>query len=595
MATFRRRLSWQGRTPVITLPRRPLHGLAEAGFSLVWALIVGFGVLLTALAVASRTFFGTFAASNQQDSRRAREAAEIGAARVVRELNRERNRMLLAKVPADNTSESGFWSTADVDTAIDTSNRCAATPPPPSAPRPDRGQRLQVSSGGANSTTVLKPVVYVSDTGVATASNSTTPAASSPNGERYAYRLAAIWIPPDGPPPAASNLNARWPAGGEAKAGVINLRVQGFAYNNGRLSGFTNLEQQVEVVPKCCNQSLGGNNNAKFGNDSGSCVSGINNVSNGLVIGTGLTSDGDLDLTGKSGSVTAIVGGAPVSPITCVGSTTSTCPAQVDVGTGTVPVVQVNDALPPVPAYPLSPIPTASAITKTTSNPPLISYDPSSRIITINARDANLASLPSNCGSEAITVNSSTVNVIHCRVSSLNTNEDVNVITSDTRWLRFYFPDAGKVINVGGTTGFFQCSPSTATDCSGVNSATINPLLRLQLYGSPTLDQDIIFRGNSTASSEPFFGYFPKGTWTLDGSGKSPSDLRAMLWVNILDGKGNSQIEVPGSGIGDVFNFLAGGGTNSGQGGNPSTTQGKSLLNDFVARAVRQFRLLPGE
>jgi hypothetical protein len=313
------------------------------------------------------------------------------------------------------------------------------------------------------------------------------------------------------------------------------------------------------------------------------------------VIGTALTSDGDIDLTGKSGSITAISGGAPVTPITCVGSATSTCPATVDVGPSTFPVVQVNDALPPVPDFPLSPIPTASSITKTTNSPDGKFITSSGGVTTINARDVSLGSLPSNCGSNAITVSGSSVNVIHCRLSSIDTNADVNVITSDTRWLRFYFPTAGKVIDVGGTTGFNQCSPATATICSGSNTATINPLLRLQLYGSPTLDQEVIYRGNSTASAEPFFAYFPKGTWTINGSGGNPSDLRAMLWVNVLDGKGNTQVGVPGSGIGDVFNFLAGGGTNSGQGGNPSTTQGKALLNDYVARAVRQFRLLPGQ
>ncbi len=579
--------------------QRRLRPLAEAGFSIAWALIVAFGIILSALAVASRTFFGNFAAVNQQDTRRAREAAEIGASRVLRELNRERNRMLLAKVPANNTAPGddtetdAFWSAADVDTAIDTSNRCAATPPVGAA-RPDRGQRLLIGSGGAASTTIERPVVYVSDAGVATASNSTTPAATSPNGESYAYRLRSIWIPENTALPGTF-LNARWPAGagGKAEAGVINLRVQGFAYNNGRLSGSVRIEQQVEVVPKCCGQSLGGNNNSKFGNDSGSCITGINNVSNGLVIGTGLTSDGDIDLTGKSGSITAISGGAKVTPITCVGTTTSTCPTTVDVGTGTIPVVQVNDAIPPVPSYPLG-TPTsadATAITKTTNNSLITS---SGSVTTINARDVSLGALPTNCGSEAITVSASTVNVIHCRVTSLDTNNTINVISSATRWIRFYFLDAGKVINLGGD--FNHCSPSTGTTCPANQSdnSTTNPLLRLQLYGSPSLDQDIIFRGNSTGAIEPFFAYFPKGTWTLDGSGSTPLDLRAMLWVNVIDGKGNTQIEVPGSGIGDVINFLAGGGTNSGQGGNPTPNPGKTLLNDFVARAVRQFRLLPG-
>ena len=161
----------------------------QQGYSLLFALLIAFGVAIAAVAVNSRAFFGVFGAAFSQDARRARDAAEIGATRILSELNREPNRMLLAIAPADGT----FWSAAEA-TSPQAVNACAALENNPSQ-RPAAPDLLAVATGGAAGTSALaRPVVYLNAQGVATASSQSEPAQQAPANAVMAYRLERVGL-----------------------------------------------------------------------------------------------------------------------------------------------------------------------------------------------------------------------------------------------------------------------------------------------------------------------------------------------------------------------------------------------------------------
>ena len=88
----------------------------------------------------------------------------------------------------------------------------------------------------------------------------------------------------------------------------------------------------------------------------------------------------------------------------------------------------------------------------------------------------------------------------------------------------------------------------------------------------------------------PYFLYFPLGYIDINGGGSAGDQLRGMIWANSLTGSGNVEISVPGSGIGDILDLYSEN-LNPGVGG---TGVKSPLFFEFIARAVRGFRLLPG-
>ncbi len=619
------------------LPRATgFNSAGQEGFSMLWALVVSLGVLLTAAAVSSRSFSGLFAAAFQQDARRARDAAEIGAQRVVSELNRERNRILLSRDPGNDQ----FWQASDVSGAV-ANNPCAALALPARTANPDL---LAVGSGGVTAT-AERPVVFVADSGAASTTNVTTAPANSPSGQRYAYQLASARVSPDPVPTWASTGNP------PARA-LITLTVRGYSYNAGRLASSATIEQRMEVVPKCCSLSLGANNNPQFGNDLRDCNSALTNPSNGFAFGVGLTDDGSAEINGTKGTIETIATGQPVSPLICVGSTGSSCPTSESIGGTNIPVVQVNTPLAPPEAYgeaagtplgagasspssvtasALQPCSSSTNCPSNTAPASGASTDQFTRFVTegsggnatnvtiINVASMDLANLPSFCGTStdsvtvARTVDSSgnpvdtkqTMTTIHCNVTRMdNANKEVfRVVTSDTRRLKLHFPNEGVMMSMNGNLE--HCNNDT---CSAGTTLTADPLLRFQIFGcekssttgcvdppgstinstNAANNQTLNLQGNSTAAAQPFFLYAPLGEITLNGGGGVATQWRGAMWVNNFTGNGNVEVQVPGAGVGELFNLFSSTGGGGGSGG------GIPFIYEYVARAVRGLQLLPG-
>ncbi|MEA5399213.1 hypothetical protein VB734_04065 [Synechococcus sp. BA-124 BA4] len=558
-------------------------------------MIITLVVVITSLAVSSRTLNGIFSAVFQQDSRRSREAAELGINRIVAELNRESNRGLLARNPAGG----GFWTQGEADAS---KNACAVRANVNT--RPTTIDLNLIRSGGVPGTTTANPIIYVADDGTLTADADNAIDATRPANERYAYQLVTnaadntIRVDPiAGPDPNPASATF----GELNQAGAINLRVRGFSYNNGRLSGSVVVDQQLEVLPKCCGRSL-----AQFGNDLRSCTVGTG-PGFGFLIGVGENTVGDADLNGKKSELDN--GTTPINPVVCLGTAGTTCPADVSVGTTTVPVVSVLKpaSFPDVEIWPtavLGAAPTAGTLTTCKKDSTGCSATAgafrtetgsgSSTLTTINVDSVTDANLPAYC--KASPDDPSTgVTTIHCNLAELAIDGDINVNTSTNRRLKLYFSDEGTKVSSSGTSQLRHANQTSgATDGQKV--------LQLQIFGcreaaSPSKGcvgdastndkQALTLNGNSGTAADPYFLYFPIGDITLNGGGGAGEQFNGVLWGNQIQGNGGVQITVPGSGVEAIltqYGVIDGSGTGKDQ----------PLIWDYITRAVRSFRLLPG-
>lgn len=579
----------------------------EQGSALAYALVIALVVVISGLALSSRTLNSIFGAVFQQDTRRAREAAEFGINRIIAELNRESNRGLLA---AKISSTAGFWTQADADA---NPNRCAELATPARISQPDLNR---IRSGGVSGSFGNKnPIVYVSDDGSLAAELDNSPDQSRASSVRYAYQLV------DKPgesivlsePTAGADKDPASPTVGQLnKLGSIQLRVRGFSYNNGRLTGSVTVEETLEVVPKCCGRSL-----AKFGNDLRSCTVNVG-PGLGFLIGVGELTVGDAALKGSKSELDD--GTTPINPIVCISNRTdnSDCPGSaVTIGRNLVPVVPVPkpSGFPEVEIFPPSlGTPTAGILqpcTKaglniscpsnkvvstpsetTDSSTTFTSFDSASRTTTVHIDTVLSSNLPDWCKEESSS--SGGVTTIHCNVSRLSLTGNINIRTTNSRRLKLYFPQEGNIITSTGSAFLRHDNRSTSpTDAGSV--------LQLQIFGcreSPTggcsgdssviNTQNITLNGNSTtAIQDPYFLYAPIASITINGGGGTPDQFSGILWGNKVTGNGNVEINVPGSGVTSILSQY-------GMIDKTNTGNDKPIIWDYVTRAVRQFRLLPG-
>ncbi len=610
--------------------------IADTGSSLVYALVIAIVLAITGLAVSSRTLFGVFGAAFSQDTRRAREAAEMGASRIVAELNRERNRGLLAVNPA-----GAFWSSGQGE------NQCAANYDDPTD-RPSQPDLDRVRSGGIAGTFASPPVVYLDTNGAFTGQATAEPLQTVNANVRYAYQLVPeITVDPVAGPDADGLLN---------NAGTIRFTVRGFSYNQGRLAGSVRIQEDIEVLPKCCSRSLG----ATFGNDLRPCNRDLS-PGYGLLFGTSAYSDGTIKFTGSKGSIKDDEGNT-IDPLVCVVSETSDCPASgsVTVGSGTPDIEETPPSftLPPPDRFPVTgtvaentklangntpqaakssagtdltviPAPllnppglgasTAGASTNcpTTGSIPFICRDSTSGRTRVNADQVSLSSLPDYCGytqeplPSDITQNA---DVIHCHVDFLDlptsAGAAIEVRTSELRNLRLYFTQEGDLTSNTGNGEFLHVDTTTGTPIGSGD-----PTRQLTLFGCregssggcenldnslTSLDRDestnskcdgavdqqcITLNGNAVAANDPYFVYAPTGAVRINGG--SDLTFNGVLWTNNIRANGGVNIIVPGSGLISVLEFY---------GIIDPTGSGKDkpIVWDYIARAVRRFTLLPG-
>lgn len=574
----RRRRRWPG-----SLGRRPCSRLqrpsreSETGSSLAYALVIALVVLVASAALASRTLFSTFGSAFNQDTRHAREAAEVGIQRTIAELNRERNRGLLA----DNPDAGGFWSNAEVTA---NPNRCAEIVA--DANRPYLADLNLIRSGGVAGTFTANPVVYIRDDGTLVAEQEETgqPDAARADKVRYAYQLVSAGGENGSIEVKPSQYDGRDVNGRLSRAATLRIRMRGFSYNNGQLTGSTTLEQQIEVLPKCCGRSL-----ASFGSDLRSCNEGLGEGFGILLFTKDTRSD---EIIGKAINLTV-----------CNGTIDSQC--IVPVSSTVVPVVMVPRPknLPQANEFPFNDV-TAGTLETCESDSSGCApgafrnseTNSSGNTKTVfNADTVDLGALPSYCRSET----SNGVTTIHCLLDQLRITDPIVVRTSSTRRLKFYFPTEGaKVISTGTSSiTHINTTPPSSTDQRLNDAASV---LQLQFFGCrkdtdggcerdaiSTNNQTYSFNGNSGTSGDPVFFYFPIGDVTINGNGITDPQFEGVVWTNSLTGNGGVKLVVPGSGVNSLFASY--GVIDSSNSGND-----KPILWDFVARAVRSYRLLQG-
>lgn len=617
--------------------QRTSQRIKAAGAALLLALIAAGVMIGLAVALSARSFGGLLASVFGGDADQARQAAELGALRIQAALMQERNRGLLPLAPTGSVS----WASAQLTNA---NNPCAVN-----AGRTYSPDLTSIANGGASGTSSIivtagaaAPVVYVSNTGTATTSNDSTAASKAPANTRYAYQLQSISVPT-----SASWTSKTGSPTGSPTRGQLTLRVKGYSYNTaGAIAGSTVLEKTLEVVPKCCSLSLGGNNNTSLGNDNRNCNAQINDPGFGILFGTDLTDDGSLQLSGVKSTVEDLSDGQPVSPLVCRSSTTSSCPATVKVGTTDTPVAStafnINDPQIYTDAGISSPSnPTARTWDITNSKGSgqrcgnnatpasgsfFNSYTSGSQTI-CEVNPALSTGLPGECGvvtNDKVTEiaidgtrTTRTFRTVHCNILSLvnGNNETWRFITSDTARLILHFPTEGsKVLDINGLAEHCDTTSPLGTTCTDSPSVTSNPLLRLQLLGcpnpvggdgcadnsaSPTKNstnnsntQGLTLTGNSTFVGVPYFLYFPIADLTVRGSGGTDGALAGVFWVNTIKGSGNVEVAVPGSGIGDLLNAYTGG-----SGGSDDDAEEASAAPPFLEytlRAVQRFFFQPG-
>ncbi|MFY8149307.1 MAG: hypothetical protein ACOVNL_08840 [Prochlorococcaceae cyanobacterium] len=536
------------------LKASPSH--ASQGFSLVIVLLLSLGVLLTGVAIMSRVSFGRLGAAWQAQSREAREAAEIGMARIVSELNRERNRRLLVNA-AVLDGQTRTYIESPVNEAI-TGSYCTTSLPLLSGAFPaganpkaeqiiDTERRYQLVS-------VVQPA----------SSSEREPSQLTTRNDSDANSTESFKVTTGYDPDATGGVE--YPT----HAGEITITVRGMAYRNNTLIATTTLSRTFEVVPKCCWGSLGGYG-AAFGPDTRPCPS----IGFGIVGGAAENDTGEITIRGTASSI--ITGdGDRISFVYCVATTTCSVNVNQNLGTG-VKVVDVT-----MPVIPAAAITTCVDQNSTQCN---INLDnnglPNNGGNLLLDTGVPLSSWPANFQS-VCTRGAESRPVTTCSLNTLNFGGNNRTLTIDSRGgpVRFYFPNSqsgsAKTVNWGNNGGFVHINSSNAASLP----SRITDLTLFGCQPSTTRScspRQIVEIGNGSSGALRLFAYFPNGDVTIGENGS----FEGVMWVDRLGANGNLTFTIPGAGLAEVLDLMGIGGL--------APTQEFPLV-DYVTRATKSLR-----
>ena len=624
------------------LLRGSLLNNKDEGNTIVFALVFVLIVLSTSLMISNRGLSGLLGSVFNQDSKLARDAAEIGVLRAVMLLNEPRNRELLINA---NDINSLTASAAAVNSQY--RNKCPNSQAPNlSASGSSMGIKGSTGSG--------YPTITIDD-------------GSAANGIQRKFRVLSI--SQNGLP----NLNT-------GTSGGIIISVQGQALKDGKVIATSTVSRELEVIEKCCGLSLGGPSGA-FGADQRACDRG--NPGLGLIAGTYFKNNGSFNTTGGSGITFRDEDGNAIPAVYCLDqSSTNDCSAGgIRSGTGTQ-LVEVSPRLndvPPIPSFSGTGATSCDGFTNTSceieinSDLTLSTADFANWGTTITSTTCTLSSCGTSVSLTPITatttITTSTVvsNILQCEgnrrpVSSCRNRNDTyignpssltiqqtstSVITvgtststltiglsttviagnselADLKSHCFQQSESGvtvtycsinrleiannrqlRIDTTAGPLRFYFPNPSTSSDPTielkngqsaiiQVNSAKPTPSYSdLTFYGIPRADQTTkcsgiayatacqqVELGGGTADSTSFFAYFPSGEVTLQGT----ATVSGVIWTNIINATGSTNFVTSSSGIGDVLSLVGMSDQSSGGGGSIS------LLSEYVTRLTRQFR-----
>lgn len=573
--------------------RRSRHSRASRGFSLPFVLIAAAILLTGGLMLAMRSSDGLLSILLQAESSDARDAAETGITRIVGELNKPWNRGLLVKdgqEGVDDDSDGYLWTSA----AATAGSPC----PPTGSGDPDKADvATNASVGFREASPPAYRTVFLNEEGqvIPVAVDSQGQPVAVPSDAVKSYRLLAVKRQPlrasDGRP--ALRI---FDAGGR---GRVVLTVEGSALRNGRVISTVRLEEELQLVPKCCGVSFGGaHGNTVYEPDSaGDSVC----LPNGLGMMAGLANQGTGSMT--INGVTTILDekNNVVNPLFCVAASTAECDFNPTSTPFTLQLVQPT-SFPSVRTNPVVPETVTGSISKDTD----LSKFPKAGTqesfvyctdavekatgtlkdcpggkVTINAAAAPEMFVDPQTGELAredgisycvvanYAVNPESSDALHCNLALLDYSQleievkgtPVEVVGTQARALRLYFPKADAVIR--GTGG---ATLKHGGDAGG-----------FALFGCASCTGQTI-RLAGGAEGLHLFAWFPMGAVTVAGG----SEYTGVIWANQITSNGGVAWTIPSAELLAAVQ-LAGFDLNGDL--NPP-------LFDWVARSVRSFRWL---
>lgn len=632
----------QGHVPYINaliLLRYALVRCRDRGSSLVFALIFVFVVMGLSLMVSNRGMLGMVGSFFNQDSKLARDAADIGILRAVMLLNEPNNRELLVN--------------ADIVDGQTASELAAYTNPCPGSLTPDvavANMGIKASSGSGY------PLVTIDD-GTAT--------------DGIQRRFQIIRIEQQGRPKTETG-----------ESGGIAITVRGEAFKGDKILSTSTITRELEVVPKCCGLSLGGPSQA-FGGDTRQCDTG--NPGLGLIAGTYFRGNGAFNTTGGSGITFTTPDGDAIdrvycldenaandcdsgglrngtntqlvevepklndipampamtgshSPTSCENSTNANCDIVIDddillstadfnnwganstltictlsggctvtvatpitaVTTGTTTTVVANVRQCEGPRSPDSTCKnkqstyiTTPSLTQTLTATATVTVGTLTAVTTtgfsttVVSANPEISQLKSHCFQKTDIKTGALVTYCSLDSLKLNPSKSLNIDTTSGP-IRFYFPNtstsAAPSIDLGnGNSAIYQTNSSGAakyTDLTfyGIPRSELQAKCPAASY--PTACQQLEL-GGGTPDTSSFFAYFPGGESKLIGS----ATIEGVLWSNIINATGSPNFITSSSGVGDVLSQVGMDGQTPGNGSNGFV----SILNEYVTRVTRRF------
>lgn len=544
-------------------------------------MLIALAVILGSLAMIDRATSGFLGSLFVGQSREARDAAEIGLARVVSQLNRSRNRRLL--VNAEILARQGM-TLAAIDANSTLASRC--------------GTSTSDLTGSANAGSRGE-----FGTGSLLGTRRDIDAATRPgSGTIRSYEVLAITQPPDsreynidtaGQYAANEAFAVRLGQGANsARAGEVTITVRGLVRRGDTLVAATTIAGTFDVVPKCCGGSFRGAGNA-FGNDTRPCEV----TSLGVVTATSQElPPGGLLAAGSAVSFNAEdQSSLPLPYVICV---TAGCAEASNLNSNTGTVVkqeasididynEIRNKFTGVTAQSSGPLPEPGPIAAgapiSLSNLKVggAPYTLAANTLSLDTR--NFSSWPDEFKAACREVSEyNGLAAIHCSITKLDfgaNNRTIAVTTSSAssrKPLRLYFPNsqanqAEKTIDQRNNGSFTHLS-----EASGGNRVTDlmligNDISRENASCPPTNQRQIVDLANGTSQTLRLFAYFRCGTVNIGGNG----GYTGILWANRVVANGSISFVSPNDAINQVLAF---------------TSQSNPLV-DWVARSMRSLDL----
>lgn len=483
------------------------------------ALVVLFGGLILAI----RSSDGVLSGGLDRENTDARDAAETGMTRILGELNRPRNRGLLVRAGAESDQPGHLWR----NTEATARNPCVLDTPDlttnPSIGFQEEGPYREVLLDAEGQ---VIPV----------ATEEERPAALQRAVK--AYRLLSVQRQPQLTDAGQPTLRL-FQADGR---GRVVLAVEGTSIRNGRRLSTVRLEDELQLVPKCCNRPFGGaHGNSLYTADA----SGRNACLAdgwGLVAGAAQDNSGVLTINGLTTIVNDAVPVATVNPLFCIASSPDNCSFNpTSTGFTLFPVPPV---LPDVHTNPYLPRTVIGSINRDTvltdatqlpllrctdgGTPSSLKHCPGGRVTV----DANATVLPSYCLAGDHESDPAKLEELHCNLAELDYSQlTIEVVNTTRRPLRLYFPMEGNVVRTTGG-GTISHDPPTG-------DAT-----QFSLFGcSDCASQTVKLAGG--AGGLDLFAWFPTGIVTVSGG----SAYTGVLWANRITSSGGVQWTIPGAAV----------------------------------------------